>query len=404
MFSLSSRVSCNPSLVWWQIKGYSPWRHGSSSDATKHFFPTVTSPLSKINSLHTVKGLNLNIFKYFSKTIKDEEVPLNPKTESQWQLWEHGEKKAWEESLKWEHLAARKEQEVNTARISALYLAVVGAGLQTLGSQIASIGWICSVSGGTCLGLVPIITSKFLNKNNVADKSNSRLIADLLRSEVYKSLAKVEPYGSHVRRGHNLKEVASRITESFTSDDLNNELMVAKFQEKLLPRVPDDYSYKTWYVENRLKNAVHVKRKKAEKKLQRSRFYKVTQFTLSTIGGLIGIVGGSISGSSEKQEKLSIIQGKLGVWVSVIAAAYAAISAHCESTKLDEEVSRLFHVVRRLEEHEEWRNLEILQGGKLKAESEVEWNAFVGYCEALLNCESLPWGGVFINCTSFGAS
>lgn len=404
MFLLSSRVSCNPSLVWWQIKGYSPWRHGSSSDATKHFFPTVTSPLSKINGLHTVKGLNLNIFKYFSKTIKDEEVPLNPKTESQWQLWEHGEKKVWEESLKWEHLAARKEQEVNTARISALYLAVVGAGLQTLGSQIASIGWICSVSGGTCLGLVPIITSKFLNKNNVADKLNSRLIADLLRSEVYKSLAKVEPYGSHVRRGHNLKEVASRITESFTSDDLSNELMVVKFEEKLLPRVPDDYSYKTWYVENRLKNAVNVKRKKAEKKLQRSRFYKVIQFTLSTIGGLIGIVGGSISGSSEKQEKLSIIQGKLGVWVSVIAAAYAAISAHCESTKLDEEVSRLFHVVRHLEEHEEWRNLEILQGGKLKAESEVEWNAFVGYCEALLNCESLPWGGVFINCTSFGAS
>lgn len=401
LLSLSSRVSCNPSLVWWQIKGYSPWRQGTSREESKHFFPTVTSPFPKLKGIHNGKGFNLNIFKYFAKKNKEEDIPLNPKTEAQWQLWEHGEKKVWEESLKWEQLAARKEQEVNTARISALYLAVVGAALQTLGSQIASKGWICSVSGGTCLGLVPVITSKFLNKNNIADKSNSRLIADLLRSEVYKSLAKVEPYGSHSRRGHKLKEVASRITESFTSDDLSNELMVVNFEEKYLPRVPDDYSYKAWYVENRLKSAVSLKRKRAEKKLRRSRCYKVLQFTLSTIGGLIGIVGGSISGSSAKQNVVSIIQGKLGVWVSVIAAAYAAISAHCESTKLDEEVSRLFHVVRHLEEHEEWRNLEILQGGKLKTESEVEWNAFVGYCEALLNCESLPWGGVFVNCTSF---
>jgi hypothetical protein len=145
-----------------------------------------------------------------------------------------------------------------------------------------------------------------------------------------------------------------------------------------------------------------LKRKCAEKKLRRSRCYKVLQFTLSTIGGLIGIVGGSISGSSVKEKNIaSIIQGKLGVWVSVIAAAYAAISAHCESAKLDEEVSRLFHIVRHLEEHEEWRNLEILEGGKLNTETAVEWNAFVGYCEALLNCESLPWGGVFVNYTSF---
>lgn len=399
LFSLVNGASSNPSLVWWQIKRYSPWwqQETSSSDGKKHFFSIFTTPFSNLKQF-TVK--TLSTYKYFGNKVKDENIPLYPKTDAQWQLWEHGEKKVWEESLRWEQLAMRKEQEVHRARISALYLTVIGAGLQTIGSQIANKGWICSVSGGTCLGLVPIITSKFLHKNNIADKSNSRLIADLLRSEVFKSFAKVEPYGSHVRRGHNLKEVANRITESLMSEDLSNELMIVKFKERQLPRIPDDYSYKSWYIENRLKTAISQKRKIAGKKLQYSRCYKVIQFTLSTLGGLIGIVGGSISGSSAKQPIVSMIQGRLGVWVSVIAAAYAAIFAHCESAKLDEDVSRLFQTVRRLEEHEESRDLELLQGGRLRSESEADWNAFVCYCEALLNCQFLPWGNsIFINCT-----
>ena len=344
--------------------------------------------------------MHLNLYKYFVKKIQDESTPLK-QTDGTLELWEHGEKKVWEQSLKWEQIALNKEREVTTARVCALYLTVIGAGLQTLGSQIATTGWICSVSGGIFLGLVPIITSKFLNKNSVADRANSRLIAELLQSEVHKSLAKVEPYGKHIRRGFNLKETAHRITESLMSDDLSNHLLVVNANDEEIPRVPDDSDYKTWYIEKRLDHAIALKKNNAEMKLRYSRGYKVIQFTLSTIGGLIGIVGGAMRGSGAKEEIVNIIQGKIGVWVSVIAAASAAISAHLQSTKLDEEATRLVYTVRRLEEHEEWRSIELLQRGKRKQETAKEWNNFVSYCEALLNCQSLPWGSI-INCTNGG--
>jgi len=383
----------NPSLVWWQVKGYSPWWQDSSSKKRSSFSP-ITSPVKNL------KGMHLNLYKYFVKKIQDERTPLK-KTDGTLELWEHGEKKVWEQSLKWEQIALNKEKEVTTARVSALYLTVIGAGLQTLGSQIATTGWICSVSGGIFLGLVPIITSKFLNKNSVADRANSRLIAELLQSEVHKSLAKVEPYGKHIRRGFNLKETAHRITESLMSDDLSNHLLVVNANDEEIPRVPDDSDYKTWYIEKRLDHAIALKKNNAEMKLRYSRGYKVIQFTLSTIGGLIGIVGGAMRGSGAKEEIVNIIQGKIGVWVSVIAAASAAISAHLQSTKLDEEATRLVYTVRRLEEHEEWRSIELLQRGKRKQETAKEWNNFVSYCEALLNCQSLPWGSI-INCTNGG--
>jgi hypothetical protein len=102
-----------------------------------------------------------------------------------------------------------------------------------------------------------------------------------------------------------------------------------------------------------------------------------------------------MSGSGARAEIVNIIQGRLGVWVSVIAAASAAISAHLQSTKLDEEATRLVYTIRRLEEHEEWRSVELLQRGKHKKETSLEWNNFVNYCQ------SLPWGSI-INCTSCG--
>lgn len=399
LLALLAAADSNPSLVWWQVKGYSPWWQTSSNTTQKSSFSFITSPVS------TLKGINLNLYKYFIKKAADESTLLRQSDDTL--LWEHGERKIWEQSLKWEQLALNKENEVATARVSALYLTVIGAGLQTLGSQIGlqtlgsqiATGWICSVSGGICLGLVPIITSKFLSKNSVADRGNSRLIAELLQSEVHRSLANVEPYGNHIRRGYNLKETASRIADSLMSDDLSNQLLVVDIDKEELPRVPDDSDYKTWYIEKRLNHAIALRKCDAENMLRRSQCYKAFQFTLSTIGGLIGIVGGAMSGSGANQDIVNIVQGKLGVWVSVIAAASAAISAHCQSTKLDEEATRLVHTVRRLEEHEEWRSIELLQRGKRKMETVKEWNNFVNYCEALLNCQSLPWGSI-INCTS----
>jgi hypothetical protein len=393
LLALLATVQSNPSLVWWQVRGYSPWWQDSSSKK-RTYLSSISSPLKSL------KGMNLNLYKYFVKKIKDESTPLK-QTENTLELWEHGERRVWEQSLKWEQIALTKEKEVTTARVCALYLTVIGAGLQTLGSQIATTGWICSVSGGMFLGLVPIITSKFLNKNSVADRANSRLIAELLQSEVHKSLAKVEPYGNHIRRGFNLKEMAHRITESLMSDDLSNQLLGINNENEEIPRVPDDSDYKTWYIEKRLDHAIALKRSDAAIKLRHSRGFKVIQFTLSTAGGLIGIVGGAMSGSGARAEIVNIIQGRLGVWVSVIAAASAAISAHLQSTKLDEEATRLVYTIRRLEEHEEWRSVELLQRGKRKKETSLEWNNFVNYCETLLNCQSLPWGSI-INCTSCG--
>jgi len=391
LLALLATADSNPSLVWWQVKGYSPWWQTSSNSKKKTSLFSIASPIRKL------KGINLNLYKYFIKKAADESTLLRQSDDTL--LWEHGERKIWEQSLKWEKLALNKQNEVATARVSALYLTVLGAGLQTLGSQIIATGWICSVSGGLCLGLVPIITSKFLSKNSVADRGNSRLIAELLQSEVHRSLANVEPYGNHIRRGYNLKETANRITDYLMSDDLSNQLLVVDINKEELPRVPDDSDYKTWYIEKRLDHAIALRKSDAESMLRRSRCFKAIQFTLSTIGGLIGIVGGAMSGSGANKDIVNMVQGKLGVWVSVIAAASAAISAHCQSTKLDEEATRLVHTVRRLEEHEEWRNIELLQRGKRKKETVKEWNHFVNYCEALLNCQSLPWGSI-INCTS----
>ena len=307
------------------------------------------------------------------------------------------EMRAWKEHRRWTIVANQKRKEVDGMRNKALTLTVLGAALQALVTQVPQpFGWVSSISGGICLGFVPIITTRYLNEQNISDRAISRTIAELLRGEVFRSISRAKPYdGNDEDRAAALKTKIAKISEVHSSPTLLTAVGLIDYDNKAFPHLKKQTlksTFKDLYLIDRVKKEKDYRRKDSERKLQLSKRYNQVQVGLSTLVGLSGvngIVSGAMSLNAKEKVKAVSMQGKMGAAIALITTASLAVTAHVQRSNLDGLAAKLKNAANDLEVLEEDRREEMKKNGGV--ETDDGWNKFVDGCEDTISSQTKSW-------------
>ncbi len=232
-------------------------------------------------------------------------------------------------NMKWEVLATSKQDTMFIARIGVLCLAVIGASFQALGSLFESSEMRSTLAmvGGFMIAAVPFISNKYLNETKVERRVNSRLMAELVKAEVYKSFARVGDYDKDsdgrsrvfdaeyeniVQKVQPSKQILDEMTFSNydTSDD----------KRKLIHEVEQCSSNKEFYMDKRVNGQIDWLHKRSSSFYKRAQMYKGLESVLSFLSGGIGISAGYLG-----------MEVQFGVWVSFFTTAATAVAVHTQT-------------------------------------------------------------------------
>jgi len=339
---------------------------------------------------------------------------------------------AWDEYKKWFKVAENKRNELLNARKWKLRLAITGAVLQTISSQVpaalqvtrlgtlfhsvqpSNIWWvnieipsrrILSTVGAICLGALPIMDKTVLNEENMAARVDSRVISEMLDSEIQKSLARVGPYrerdanatvkfidsilkieemGTHIS-----PERALSIEESQKGVGVGSGRRVSrwnlprnfrsakKVDTRKLPECNEDCrDYKERYLKLRLEPIIEKRLKSAKKLEGLSIYYKGWETKFQIGAALLGLINGS-NGSN------------YGVWITAMLSAAGSLGTHIHSNQIDKQAGDLYSlVVTPLKHRLKKRARNIVMKGE---ESPDDWDAFVEECEEILLAQTMSW-------------
>lgn len=251
-----------------------------------------------------------------------------------------GEKRAWEKYNKWAHLADRKNNVMYTARVGVLSLTVTGAILQAFGTLFVEanpIGKTLSIIGGIFIGAVPFISQMFLTKQHVHDRVNSRLVAELVKAEVYKAIARADQYNKDNYGRDQQFETALKdiITKVQPSKKLQNQISfstfdTSTFEQDLISELEKYPTNRDFYLSARVDDQIKWLHKSSSNFYERSQWLSKAEAILSFVSGGIGVGGGSLG-----------LENILGVWVSVIATAATAVTAHIHVMQYDAKATKV---------------------------------------------------------------
>jgi hypothetical protein len=336
-------------------------------------------------------------------------------------------------------VAENKRNELVFARQWKLRLAIAGAVLQTISSQVptslhatrlgtlfhsaqpSNVWWvnieipsrrILSTVGAISLAALPVMDKTVLNKDNVAARVDSRIVSEMLDSEIQKALARVGPYRERdadstitfIDRILQIEEMSAHISparalsieESQKGIGAGSGRKVSrwilprifrsakKVDTRKLPKLGEEYcgDYKERYLKLRLEPIIEKRLQSAKKLEGLATYYKGWETTFQIGAALLGLVNGS-NGSN------------CGVWITAMLAASGSLGAHIHSNQIDKQAGDLYGLVviplkHRLKKRE--RNI-VLKGG---IESPGDWDAFVEECEQILLAQTMSWSTVVL--------
>jgi SMODS and SLOG-associating 2TM effector domain 1/Protein of unknown function (DUF4231) len=239
----------------------------------------------------------------------------------------------WRDHRQWSHAAGRLKKRIILWRSVALALAILGAVLATLATQVgltSGLGRTLSLTAAVALAVVPVIRGARLGKNRIEAWTRARSATEALKAETYLYLTRTPPYDQENRDGELLQQ-----TGGITSQvgDLAGETVGMPDADKPLPGIHDVDSYMRLRVQPQIDTYY---RPQAAKQQQRLSLFRGVEFTLSVLAALLGAIAA-----------VAQLDG-VGVWVAVVTTVGAAITAHIAAARYEHLVISYLSTARQL--------------------------------------------------------
>jgi len=296
----------------------------------------------------------------------------------------------WRRHLIWKMASHQQWMQIRRNRLAVLNLTVAGAALQTVANRFPpSIGWVASIAGGGCVGLVPYLTSKYLGSDKTDAKKRSYAAARAIEAEVYQFRAGVAPYDG--RDGSDpvdkLVEYCSNVSDDVK--DLNGMYVMAGEPDDSMPAPPPRLDKRS-YIDTRVKFETEHYKKKARHNIKRVELCRSCHSVASLTSGAIGLIAGGFADgiSAQIPNNLgNIFKNQMAPWGAVATTASAAIAAHIAASNFDERSSTFLAKAKRLE------NLVLCLDRDVEPGS-PGWDQFVNDCEITIAGDINKWDAV----------
>jgi hypothetical protein len=223
----------------------------------------------------------------------------------------------WRTHRRLSHAATRVKGSIATWRLVSLLLAVAGALLVTLATQVGLetlVGRLLSAAGGVGLAAVPVIQGARLSRDRLDLWTRTRLASERIKSECHLFLVGAAPYDASDRAA-----VLGRRTEHVLDDvaDVADELDADDGDDRTVPAIDGVESYLALRVHEQVG---FFDRGAARQRRMLSRF-RAVEFGLSIGGAALGGVAAATG-----------IAG-VGVWVAVVTTVSGAVAAHVAANR-----------------------------------------------------------------------
>ncbi|MGY1703722.1 DUF4231 domain-containing protein [Geodermatophilus sp. SYSU D00697] len=240
---------------------------------------------------------------------------------------------AWREQRRWSSTAGRLKKRLARWRTAALALAIAGAVLATLATQVglgSGVGRGLSVAAAVVLAVVPVIRTAQLGRDRVEAWTRARSVAEGLKEEVYLYLTGTPPYDGAGRDA----ELARR-TFDITDDaeDLAGHTLGRPSDDEPLPPVEDVHSYLSVRVQPQIDRYYTPGAARQQRRLAT---FRAIEFGLALLGALLGAVAAAT--------RLDAV----GAWVAVVTTVGAAITAHVAAARYEHLVITYLSTARQL--------------------------------------------------------
>jgi hypothetical protein len=223
----------------------------------------------------------------------------------------------WRTHRRLSHTATRVKRSITTWRLVSLVLAVAGAVVVTLATQLGmetTAGRLLSAAGGVGLAAVPVIQGARLSRDRLDVWTRTRLASERIKSECHLFLVGASPYD-----GADRAAVLGRRTDHVLDDvaDVADELDADDGDDLEVPAVDGVDSYLALRVSGQVG---FFDRGAARQRRLLSRF-RAAEFGLSIAGAALGGVAAATG-----------VAG-VGVWVAVVTTVGGAVTAHVAANR-----------------------------------------------------------------------
>ena len=276
---------------------------------------------------------------------------------------------AWRDHRQWSHAANRLKKRIVRWRSTALALAIAGAVLATLATQVGldnGVGQGLSVAAAVALAVVPIIRTVRLGRDRVEEWTRARSVSEGLKEEVYIYLTGAPPYDG-IGRDAQFRKRTFSITED--AKDLVGHTIGCPTNDKPLPTIDGAESYLTDRVQPQIDQYYSPSAAKQQRRLT---LFRAVEFGLALLGALLGAVAAAT--------KLDAV----GAWVAVVTTVGAAITAHIAAARYEHLLITYMSTARQLRARvSQWRDSPD-QGPQAAAQ-------LVRDCEDIISRENESW-------------
>jgi len=255
---------------------------------------------------------------------------------------------AWQDQDLWSAVATRLGDSIRRWRVAAAVAGVAGLfltvlagvlGERALGSRHA---WLVT-AGVLLLALVPYIRQKMLAPERLQAWVRARNVSELLKEAVYRHLmgalpsedgadpAAPAPPGALARRCRAIKQTAQDLAglAAATTPERRSRPSTLTLDEYVAQRVDGQIA---WY------------KKKGEEAGQSARRLHAAEFLLGLAAvGLGALSGRDVPAEAGAQAAQQMVQAAWAVpWLTLVAAAASAVTAHLAAARLDELANRYY--------------------------------------------------------------
>jgi len=284
----------------------------------------------------------------------------------------------WQQRVKWSTAANLQKSTIDRWRNIVLILAISGAILATLSTQLSA-GFFNKLSAWlsvALLAVIPIITTRKLSAQQTRTWTRLRSVSEALKSEIFTYLAQAAPYDGPAKNPgkilrDNIKKFENR------AEDLASLLLITTPSSTL----PNFESPKD-YIKLRLTDQIDWYENKARIYIRKVEKLRKFEFGLVVTAALLAATSAAGFGSLS----ISCQSINLGVWVAVMTTIGGTLSAHIAASRYDHLVTNYSATAFQLNHFVQDRSV---------SDNDVipspEWSNFVRKCEDVFSKENESW-------------